>query len=731
MVLQVYNVKYRGRRGISKLNTKLTPISILSISALIGLTAAIVFILITTQRPYLGLELALDDDSNIIVVSAGGPSAAIPLGTKLKSVESKNGSIKLLPIDLTIEPDGKLHTYEIYDKFLQRQGNISHIIDADIVVFINEVGASFTVSPDDKRPLTSLPTEYWVQLVVGLFAWLISSSVFAFRAKEISARYLLLSGFSTLIFAPFAAIYATREIAMPETIFMWLSDGNFLGGSIFTASFVALLLCYPKKIAPNWVGISVVALYIVWFIMQQNGVFQSMTFARRSLVMIGVFSTFIIAAIHWFKTKQDPVNRAALQWFLLSWMLGTCLFWFFILMPQMFGVDTSTIQGYAFSLFLLVYAGLAFGILRYKLFALGQWWGNIVLWALTVLMLVVFDLLFLLALQFSSGLSISLALLLSGILWLPLRSFVWNRFLNRHTFSREDQLKQIVDIALTPPGQDVKMRWRQLLENIFDPLHFHETDSDSECMIENDGQILLIPKIGPVPALNLEYAYHGRRLFTSSDIKLAKELAALLHHILDSRSAYEKGVSEERQRIAQDMHDNIGAQLLGALHNQNIDRKDTLIRETLSDLRDIINDTSRIAQSYEDMLAGLRAETTERLSGSGITLSWSVKADDVHSISPKTIHALKSIIREAVSNIIKHAAATFASINIQCLDDVIYISIEDNGNGLNKENVNFGNGLKNMKSRITGLNGILSLSKGKSGLHLNVTFPLSNTEVLL
>lgn len=704
--------------------SKLTPVPILSVFTFIGLLVTVIYILIPTQQPWLGLRLAPEKTYGVRVVESYGPSESIPGGAILISIRSEAGEMELLPIDLTIEPDGTIPTYEIYDNFLARQDRITNILKSDEVIFTNSSGQEYTITPLQNRPLSDMPAPFWVSVFVGLFAWIISSAVFAFRTDSISARFLLLSSAATIVFAPFSAIYGTRELAMSEMLFRFLSDGNFFGGSIFTASFIALLLYYPKKIAPRWVGNAIVALFTIWFILQQVDVFNSMTFARRFLVMLGVFSTFILAAIHWFKTKREPVARAVLQWFLLSWMLGTSLFWFLILMPQMFGIDTTAIQGYGFSLFLLVYAGLAFGIIRYKLFALGEWWGKIVLWALSLLILVLLDLLFLFALQLSSRMSISLALLLSGLIWLPLRSLVWNRFLSNKTIERKEQFKQVVDIALTPPGQDILARWKLLLNNIYNPLYLHEIKNGKECAIDQDGQVLLIKSVGTIPALSLEFAAGGKKLFTTSDVELANELVSLLEHIIDNRSEYAKGVSEERKRITQDMHDNIGSQLLGALHNQDVERKDALIRETLSDLRDIINNTARIGDTLGNMLADLRAETAERLAAAGITLSWQINAQDAPPVSAKTIHAVRSIIREAVSNIIKHARARFVFINFQSVNQELIVSIEDDGRGYNEEMNNQGHGLANMKSRIISLNGEMLIANKDKGLNLVAKIPL-------
>ena len=704
-----------------------TPISIITASGIFGFAFAAVIVLFAVQQPFLGLSLE-PTENGLRVVSAYGPSSSIPENTTLTQIKNENSQVTFKATDLTIEPDGAIEFYAEYDEFLDRQGQITNIISSGHFSLTDVSGKTFEVTPASSRPITTLPVKFWVQLIVGLVAWFISGAVFAFRPKEKSAHYLLLSGLSTLIFAPFAAVYSTRELAMPETLFMWLSDGNFFGGSLFTASFLALLLHYPRRIAPSWIGPAIVAIYVIWFILQQMDVFTSMTFARRFLVMIGVFVSFALAGFHWFKTKNDPVARAALQWFLLSWMVGTMMFWFFVLMPQMFGINTANIQGYAFLLFILVYGGLAFGILRYRLFDLGRWWGSVVVWAITILVLVLFDLLFLLVLQFSMELSISLALLVSGLLWLPIRSYFWNKYLNRSNVQRDDLFERVVNIGLTTPQNTLTEKWQQLLKDVFNPLDIDKTKEIENEFIGNDGLSLLVPSIHPIPALELNYAHAGRKLFTTQDKNLARELVSMLRHTIESKSSYEKGMQEERARISRDMHDNIGAQLLGALHNQNTDQKDTMIRETLSDLRDIINNASRTDQTIDEMLADLRVETIERLQDANIKHNWMIKSDDDFPVSPQIIHTLKSIIREAVSNIIKHSKADMATIKIRHTNNEIVLIAKDNGRGFDFENSFSGNGLSNIRTRAANVGGKATFGNDDKGFMITVTIPIIDKE---
>ncbi len=685
----------------------------------------VLFVIWAAARPaWIGLSLGLDDTGQIVVTQAEGPSAGIPLGTSLASVAGGGDEMLLEPLDLTIEPDGTIDDYDVYAEFLHRAGRLDHIQSADTVTFTSTDGRIFTVTPRlDDRPLTTLPVAFWVPLFVGIIAWLVSSAVFAFRPMEASARYLLLSGGATLVFAPFSAAYATRELGFPTTLFQWLSDLNFLGGSIFIASLIALLLYYPKRLAPDWVGLAVVALYTAWFIAQQIGWFESMIFARRFLVGIGLLTTFVLAGVHWYLTRKDPVARAALQWFLLSSMVGTTLFWLFILLPQSFGVDTTPFKGYGFVLFLFVYGGLAFGILRYRLFDLGEWWGRIVLWTLSIFLLIVLDLVFLMLLQLSNSMSLGLALLVTGLIWLPVRALVWGRFIDRNEVPRGTLFRQIMDVALTPPGDNQSARWYQVLKSVFDPLAIHPDANVAKATLSPDGLSLHVPAIDAVPALRLDYAHGGRSLFSPRDVAVVEEISAMLSHAIESRSAYEKGVSEERTRIARDMHDNIGAQLLGALHSQDAEHKDTMIRETFADIRQILNDTLSPDQSLGELIAELRQESHDRLTLAGLRLDWVSEADPAASPNPAAAHALRSVVREAVSNTIKHARAARMRVSLCCDGKTMALIVEDDGIGFDPNAPSSSNGLGSMKGRVEELKGRFRLSRLQRGMRLEAEFP--------
>jgi hypothetical protein len=250
----------------------------------------------------------------------------------------------------------------------------------------------------------------------------------AFRRREASARYLLLSGFSTLIFAPLAGVYSTRELALSAPTFRALSDLNFFGGCLYCATMVALLWVYPRPLRrARVVGPAIVLAYVGWFAAQALGAFDSMVVARRLPVFAAIFATFALSFLKWRATRSDPLARAAFSWFLLSWLVGPSLFVSLMMVPRLFGIRTDALQGYGFLLFLLVYGGLAFGILRFRLFQLGEWWFRIFTWLLGALMLFVVDLALIALFALPASASLGLSLLACGFLWMPLRGFLWTR----------------------------------------------------------------------------------------------------------------------------------------------------------------------------------------------------------------------------------------------------------------------------------------------------------------
>jgi two-component system sensor histidine kinase DevS len=294
-----------------------------------------------------------------------------------------------------------------------------------------------------------------------------------------------------------------------------------------------------------------------------------------------------------------------------------------------------------------------------------------------------------------------------------------------------DCFRQAMDVALTPLGEDANARWRSLLASLFDPLDIRSEPGDPPgVIIEYDGLVMVVPPVRSLTAVRLEFARSGRSLFSPHDVTLANDLVSMLAHALESRSAYEKGATEERSRIARDMHDNIGAQLLAALHSPDTQRKDSKIRETLADLRNVISNVSSQAQDLDEILAELRAETSERLAAGGVHLCWENTTSTRLQRAAPFVHSLRSMIREAVSNILRHSGAGQAYISIQSESNVLTIVIADDGQGFDQATIHPGNGILNLRSRVDLLQGSVHYEDNAPGTRLVICIPITDTRLL-
>lgn len=340
-------------------------------------------------------------------------------------------------------------------------------------------------------------------------------------------------------------------------------------------------------------------------------------------------------------------------------------------------------------------------------------------------LMVMLDAFLIFALSLERAPALGVSLMAVGLFYLPLRDALRRRIVGR-AVDHGALFQQTVDVALTPPGTDQNARWVAVLDRAFNPLRIdsgYGAGAPTRPSIRDDGLSLVIPANGEIRPVVLGYAYAGRKLFSRADEKLALELCMMLDHAIRSRKSREEGVAEERTRIARDMHDNIGAKLLSALHSTGEGRKNAMIRDALADFRTIINNAFGTARPLEQTLAELRIETTERLEAAGIDLSWETADEHVVAIPPAVAHTLCSIIREAVSNVIRHSEAAAVAVTVACVGGRVTVVIADNGRGIGEGGEGGGNGLANIRARIDALGGDFEAGKAEPGTRLTVAFP--------
>lgn len=192
----------------------------------------------------------------------------------------------------------------------------------------------------------------------------------------------------------------------------------------------------------------------------------------------------------------------------------------------------------------------------------------------------------------------------------------------------------------------------------------------------------------------------------------------------------------ERQRLARDVHDGIGASLMTSLawvEGKDIDPEHVaqMLRECLDDLRIVIESLEPMEHDLTTLLGTLRHRFGHRLEAAGLTLDWQM--DELPLLpwldSPQALHILR-IVQEALSNIVKHANAHAIAISARQIKDgqgrpLIAICIADDGEGFDTTQRSSGRGLKHMKERAQAVGGILHMtSSAGQGSRLELLLPV-------
>jgi two-component system, NarL family, sensor histidine kinase UhpB len=181
----------------------------------------------------------------------------------------------------------------------------------------------------------------------------------------------------------------------------------------------------------------------------------------------------------------------------------------------------------------------------------------------------------------------------------------------------------------------------------------------------------------------------------------------------------EQVTEKERKRIAGDLHDDLGAKLLTIVHISESERISTLAREALEEMRLSVRGLTGKPVRLVDALADWRAETISRLGQANVDADWRNLAEDAEQVLPARCYVQTTrILREAVSNIIKHSGASLCRVRCEVHNRNFELTIQDNGRGISMEfdgKLDRGHGMSSMKHRAKQMQGQCLLESGPPG----------------
>jgi signal transduction histidine kinase len=191
----------------------------------------------------------------------------------------------------------------------------------------------------------------------------------------------------------------------------------------------------------------------------------------------------------------------------------------------------------------------------------------------------------------------------------------------------------------------------------------------------------------------------------------------------------EQVTEKERKRIAADLHDDLGAKLLTIVHTSESERISTLAREALEEMRLSVRGLTGKPMRLADALADWRAETVSRLGQANIEADWRGPTEEIEQLLPaRGFVQTTRILREAVSNIIKHSGASHCKVRCAISERQFGLTVQDNGKGIPMEldgKLDRGHGMSSMKHRAKQMQGQCLVESGPGyGTVIRLTLPL-------
>lgn len=194
---------------------------------------------------------------------------------------------------------------------------------------------------------------------------------------------------------------------------------------------------------------------------------------------------------------------------------------------------------------------------------------------------------------------------------------------------------------------------------------------------------------------------------------------------------YQKSVAklEERNRIAREIHDNVGHVLSSAILQTGAliaVTKDESAKEALICLKDILSggmdDIRRSVHNLHEDYLDLELEIgsiASRFTFCPVDFRYSVRTVP----SKRTAAALIAVVKETLSNIMKHSSATEAKISVDEQPGFFRLVVSDNGRGAK---LGKGLGLVSIEERIRALGGVVSVTAAE-GVRVYITVPKENS----
>ncbi|WKK60568.1 histidine kinase [Corynebacterium sp. P3-F1] len=249
------------------------------------------------------------------------------------------------------------------------------------------------------------------------------------------------------------------------------------------------------------------------------------------------------------------------------------------------------------------------------------------------------------------------------------------------------------------------------------------------------------PTIGTLVAVVASYAYQALRAEAEHYKLTAARLEATQLELAESQ--YQAGALQERTRLAREVHDTtaqglssivlFGRVASGHLESGDPARVDkareilgTIVEtasDNLAEARRFITANSPEAAPLSERLEAVAASARSRQKAIDSPLDLTLVAPGADLITGEAAGVVERIVREGVSNIVRHSHANKAVVTVEKLGNVATVDVFDDGTGVKRP---AGHGLTGLRARVAEVGGTLELESSPRGTVLAARIPLED-----
>lgn len=744
--------------SLTRVGSRVAPAQAIVAASVLSLGIFVFEIWLAILMPWLGLELAEPKHGPGIVVSdvfAGGPAdGRLKRGDLIVAFETAAGERVAVSAVTITRATYALQSYADFNQFFRDHAALFRAIQQPTVWAVLADGTGVELEPNPRRAIFSLPADFWAMDLLAALALLIGVGVLAFQPRDPASRMFFIVCIGGVLTAAMMALGKSRELTFHASWvdFLWAVDQ--FGKYLAQFGLVALLWVYPRPFRALKYLVPIGLLYLLAWV---AGILQWWPTPRTSAPLVMSVTLFAamapLAVWQWRAARADLVDRAALKILLATVMVPIALVVFTNRLPIMLGYPPVVYSGVSVAAMLLVvYAGFAVGVARYRLFKLDRWWFEALVWGLGGGLVVLFDGL-LLWFQTNASVALGVALAVAGWIYFPVRQWLWQRLSPEAQQTVEQHLPTLIETLFSASShRELAADWETLLERIYAPLSVaRDPQPCATAVIAEDGRALKVPTLLDDGSIVLFLSRKGQRLFSPADEQLARTLFALARQAtaarvaLDQRAAETEARQREREHVVQELHDGLGGiatniRLLATIAQKDAAAPDVsrrlativeLADASLAEIRTFMYSLDETDADWPAFVADLRAYGRKLIEPHGLAFEMTSRiAGNFLPPDPVLRLNITRIYQEALTNVVKHARAQRVGVQVAVADGLELI-VEDDGVGLPDEVASTANGararsrgLSNLQRRAEHIGARLELVV-EGGTRVRLTLPLT------